>query len=214
MLPFDLRRALVRPGLRRPRRDRHLGREQEVAALEELEDLAVEDASGEERPGVVDRRDAAREVDHLHQARLDPLGPLSGAIDLAGGDLDLVDHAVEVGRIGPAGGALLDAGAQLREAPRRRRRDPADLGIHGGVAQVGAPDDAEPFEVAVAGREVVLGGRVDRQGIARVGPGHGLEQEGGVPHGAAGGPSVPTGSRSGRRGRRPNCRAADHAGEP
>ena len=45
-------------------------------------------------------------------------------------------------RILESGMALLDGGADRREQLDRRRRDPPDLGVHGGVAEVGAPADS------------------------------------------------------------------------
>ena len=102
-------------------------------------------------------RDAPPVLDHPHQARLDPLGPLRRPVQVAARVGHVADHLVEGAGVRPARVARLHLRAEIGEAERGGLGDPPDLGVHRRVPEVGAPHDGQAPEVAVAGRQVSPG---------------------------------------------------------
>ena len=106
-------------------------------------------------------------------------------------------------RIVPAGIDGLNAAAEVGKTPCGALGQAAHFGLDGGVAEVGAPGDAQAAQGGQRigdGGEVVLGLVVDGGGVTRIGPGGGAGEEGGVGDGAgdgavvgAGGPDVEVG---------------------
>ena len=96
----------------------------------------------------------------------------------------------------PAGIDGLDMAAEVGEAVGGLFGEAAHIGIDGGVAEVGAPGDAQATQRGQRvgdGREVVGGPVVDGGWVAGVGAGDGLGEEGGVGDGAGDGAIVGAG---------------------
>ena len=74
-LAAEVRQPLEGPGIGRPGGDGHLGREQEIVALEGRADALGEGRAGQQRPVVLDRAQLPGVEDHPHQGRLEPVRP-------------------------------------------------------------------------------------------------------------------------------------------
>ena len=105
--------ALEGAGVRGPGRDRHLGRQEQLVAVERLAHLLAELRPHEVSLQVVDRAPLAGVQDHAHERRLDPVGALARAVVVPGGHVRRVDDLVEFVRVAPVDLRLLDVGAEL-----------------------------------------------------------------------------------------------------
>ena len=84
---------------------------------------------------------------------------------------------------------FLDGASEVREAESGGPGGIGDLGIDGGVSQVGGPGHAQSLHPSL---DLLQRHRLGRQGgaVPRVGAGHGLQHEHGVAHGARDRPGV------------------------
>src|SRR5215212_3790221 len=89
----------------------------------------VEGAAGEQRFAVIDCADSASVEDHPPERDIDPLWPLLGPVDLAGGHVGRVDNLVEVVAIWPVHLDRLDLGTSLGQTTGSSAGDFSHLGV-------------------------------------------------------------------------------------
>ena len=190
--PVDLGGPFVDP----PGGEGHLRREQEVVLLEKLAGLMIEGCTGYFGATVFFAGVATALPDHFGEARFEGLWIfVVGLADAGGHGNKPADLGAGAGVI-PAWIDCFDVAAKVGEALGGLACQAAHVGVNCGVSEVGAPGDAQALQ---GGQRVGDGGNVvvglvgNCSGVAWVGTGYGLGEEGGVGDGAGDGTVVGAG---------------------
>ena len=126
-----------------PGGERHLRGQEQVVVLEKLAGLIVELGTGERGEAVFFAGDAAAFLDHVDECGFEGVRVLVVALSEACGHGHVPGCFSAWAGVVPAGIDGLDMAAEVGEAVGGLFGEAAHIGIDGGVAEVGAPGDAQ-----------------------------------------------------------------------